>query len=270
MSATWGRLTTAEQLWWVTVAILATMFAATLVVQLFDKRMLDGASVWAKPLKFEASLALHFATVALVAHFLSPEWRGGTMLLVVAVLSVLSTAVEMGYIIVQAGRQEASHFNLSTPFYAGMYAVMAGGAVVIVAAAGAVGIAAALDGDAIMPPATRLAVVLGLIGGTILTTIVAFTMGGRLNHHVGVEPAGALRMVITGWSLKVGDFRPPHFFATHMIQSVPLGGVLATRVLPTSAAIAAVLMLALMWTALTIGLFRQALSGLPFLPPPGL
>ena len=268
MSA-WSRLSTAEQLWWATVGVLVAMFAATLVVQLFDKRLIDGASVWAKPLKFEASLALHFATVALVAHFLSPEWRGGTFLLVVAALSVLSTAVEMTYIIAQAGRQQASHFNLSTPFYAAMYAVMAGGAVVIVAAAGAVGLAAALNGQAAMAPATRIAVALGLIGGTILTIIVAFTMGGRLNHHVGVEPAGALRMAITGWSLRVGDFRVPHFFATHMIQAVPLGGFILSRVLPTPSATAAVLLLALGWTALTLGLFSQALSGRPFLSLPG-
>jgi len=270
MIAPFQRLTLTEQLWWGTVAIMAAMFAATLLAFWFDGRVIDGASVWAKPLKFEVSLALHFATLALIAHVLSPSWKGGTFLLVVAGLSVFSTAFEMAYILVQAGRQQASHFNLSTPFYAAMYALMALGAVMIIFAAAALGGAVALDGKVALAPPVRLAVVLGLIGGTILTLVVAFTMGGRLNHHVGVEPAGAARMVFTGWSLRVGDFRPAHFFATHMIQAVPLGGILAARALPPPAATAAVLSLTLVWTALTLGLFRQALSGRPLVSLLGL
>ncbi len=269
MTAPFQRLTLTEQLWWATAAILAAMFAATLVAFWLDRRVIDGASVWAKPLKFEVSLALHFATLALIAHVLSPTWRGGAFLLIIAGLSVLSTAFEMAYILVQAGRQQASHFNLSTPFYAAMYALMALGAVMIIFAAAALGAAVALDGKVALTPPVRLAVVLGLIGGTILTLVVAFTMGGRLNHHVGVEPAGTARMAFTGWSLQVGDFRPAHFFATHMIQAVPLGGLLAARVLPAPAATAAVLSLTLVWTALTLGLFRQALSGRPFVALPG-
>ena len=89
-------------------------------------------------------------------------------------------------------------------------------------------------------------------------------MGGRLNHHVGVEPIGALRMAITGWSLKVGDFRAPHFFATHMIQIVPLGGLIASRILPTGWAAGVAVVIAVAWTALTVVLFRIALSGRPF------
>lgn len=205
----------------------------------------------------------------MIAHVLSPSWKGGTFLLIVAGLSVLSTAFEMAYILFQAGRQQASHFNLSTPFHAAMYALMAVGALIITLAAAAVGGAVALDGEVDLAPPVRLAVVLGLIGGTILTLIVAFTMGGRLNHHVGVEQAGAARMSFTGWSLQVGDFRPSHFFATHMIQAVPLGGLLAARALSAPATTAAVLLLTLIWTALTLGLFRQALSGRPFVALPG-
>lgn len=270
MTAAFQRLTLTEQLWWGSVAVLIAMFAATILVHSLDRRLIDGASIWAKPLKFEVSLALHFATLAIIVHFLSPPWKGGSFLLVVAVLSILSTVVEMAYILVQAGRQQASHFNLSTPFYAAMYAVMAFGAVVIVAAAAAVGGAMALDADAAMARPVRLAIVLGLIGGTVLTLIVAFTMGGRLNHHVGVEPAGAVRMAFTGWSLRVGDFRPAHFFATHMIQAIPLGGLVISRLLPMPAATVVILLLALGWTALTFGLFSQALSGRPLLPLPGV
>lgn len=65
MTASFQRLTVTEQLWWSMAAIMAAMFAATLLAFWFDRRVIDGASVWAKPLKFEVSLALHFSRPSL-------------------------------------------------------------------------------------------------------------------------------------------------------------------------------------------------------------
>jgi hypothetical protein len=61
----------------------------------------------------------------------------------------------------------------------------------------------------------------------------------------------------------VGDLRPAHFFATHMMQAVPLAGVLAARVMPGTAAIIAVLVFALLWSALVWITFQEALAGSP-------
>lgn len=253
----------AEHVWWTAAALLMALFAATLVVHAFDRRLLDGAAVWAKPLKFEVSLAIHFATLAMVVGALSEPWRQGALLRYVAWASAVSAALEIAYIVVQAARQEASHFNLSTPFHAAMYAGMAIGAVVITAAAAAVGSAALLDGESRMGPATRLGAVVGLIGGTLLTLVIAFRMGGALDRHVGLEPAGAPRMPLTGWSLAVGDGRVPHFFATHMMQVIPLAGLGLDRMAARGWAIAGVLVVAALWTMLTLALFRQANAGLP-------
>jgi hypothetical protein len=145
-----------------------------------------------------------------------------------------------------------------------MYSLMALGAVVLVAASGAVGVAAAVDANASLSAPVRLAVAIGLIGGTVLTLITAFRLGGNMSHHVGVEVVNALRMPITGWSLTVGDLRPPHFFATHMMQAIPLLGLVAARLLPSDLAIVAVLASALAWTAVTLFLFAIALSGRSF------
>ncbi|MDH8660866.1 hypothetical protein QIH25_28370, partial [Klebsiella pneumoniae] len=70
-------------------------------------------SVWAKPLKFEASLAIHFATLALSLSAVDLSAKWGKVLFAVAVSSVGATTFEMIYILIQAARQQASHFNLS-------------------------------------------------------------------------------------------------------------------------------------------------------------
>lgn len=262
---TWLGASRTEQIWWATTAVLLALLAATLVIHAFDRRLFDGATVWAKPMKFEVSLALHFATLALIAGMLSPGWRDGYLLRGIAWASAACALAEVAYIAVQAGRQEASHFNVSTPFHVALYAAMAAGAVVITVAAGAVGLAMLLDDSSRLGPATRIGAAVGLIGGTVLTLVIAFRMGGALTHHVGIEPAGAPRMPLTGWSLTVGDRRVPHFFATHMMQAIPLVGLALDRLLTKGPATAFVLLAAAAWGGLTLALFRQANGGLPIM-----
>jgi hypothetical protein len=140
---------------------------------------------------------------------------------------------------------------------------MAFGAVILVVASGLVGWAAAVDGDSSMSPAVRAAVAIGLIGGTLLTLLTAFRLGSNMGHYIGTEAPGAARMVLTGWSLTVGDLRPAHFFATHMMQAVPLAGIVAARVLPSPAAVGTVVVFAVLWTAVTLESFQAALAGKP-------
>lgn len=254
-----------EQVWWSTVALLLALLAGTLVARAFDLRLLDGTSVWAKPMKFELSLALHFATLALIVGALGDSMRRESLLGGVAWASSACAVLEIAYIVAQAARQEASHFKLSTPFHAAAYVGMAAGAVVITLAAGAVGAAALLDEGSRLGPASRLGAAIGLIGGTVLTLVIAFRMGAALDHHVGTEPPGAPRLPFTGWSLAVGDRRVPHFFATHMMQAVPLAGLVFDRLLSRGPALAAVAAVATLWSLLTLVLFRQANAGLPLL-----
>ncbi|WP_422000485.1 hypothetical protein [Reyranella sp.] len=251
------------QLWLLTVGSLLALFVITAVLAMVDRRLLDGASVWAKPLKFELSIALHFGTLVLVVGALGPAWRNGTLLWVVGVAASAATVFEMAYILLQAGRQQASHFNLDTPLHATLYGLMAAGAVVITLAAALVGVVAWIDGEAGFGAGTRLGIGLGLAGGALLTLVAGFAIGGALGHHVGVEPAGGARMFLTGWSLTVGDRRVPHFFATHMMQALPLAGLIADKVLPPAVAQLAVAATAIAWTIVTIALLQQAGAGLP-------
>jgi len=59
----------------------------------------------------------------------------------------------------------------------------------------------------------------------------------------------------------VGDLRPPHFFASHMMQAVPALGWLADRTLPPFAAMLGAWIAAAAWAGLAWWLFREALAG---------
>ena len=76
-----ARLPNAESLWWVATAVFLAAFAVLWAMSLIDPRLLDGASRWAKPMKFSIATALHFGTLALVVHYLSGEWQARRALL---------------------------------------------------------------------------------------------------------------------------------------------------------------------------------------------
>jgi hypothetical protein len=183
--------------------------------------------------------------------------------LTIAIAAVASAAFELVYMTTQAVRLQTSHFNLSTPFYAAMYALMAFGAVIITAAAGAVGLAVWLDEASSVNSVLRAAIALGLIGGTFFTLIVAFRMGSSLSHHVGMEEANAARVPFFGWSRTVGDLRVPHFLATHMMQVLPIAGLAMERIASGPIALALVWIVAAGWSWLTVHAFNRALAGQP-------
>ncbi|MEM6498651.1 MAG: hypothetical protein AAF709_18250 [Pseudomonadota bacterium] len=253
-----------EMIYWSVAGAMAVAFAVTLLIAAFDQRTIDGAiSVWAKPLKFEFSLAIHAGTLALVMAGLSQGTRTGSAMTIVAIAFLAACVIEMSYIIGQAARAEHSHFNMSTPFYRFMWSMMAIAAVVIIGAAAAVGIATAFDSDSSFPPALRWAIILGLLGGTLLTLYTAFTIGARMSPYIGSAPTHEMRMVLTGWSLAGGDLRVSHFLATHMIQILPLAGLAIALVAPGRAGIAVVFVIAALWTAATLAEYTRALGGKP-------
>ena len=254
-----------ETVYWAAVATFVALFAVVLGLQIFDKRLIDGESIWTKPLKFHLALAVHFATLGLATSILSQSYRASPWLLAVAVTAVASAGFELAYMTVQATRLQKSHFNLSTPFYAMMYVLMAVGAVLITMAAGVVGLAVWLDRASSVGPVLRTGVALGLTGGTVLTLVVAFRMGAALSHHVGIEDANAVRVPFFGWSRTVGDLRVPHFLATHMMQVLPIAGLAIERFASGPFALALIWTFAAVWSSLTVYAFNRALAGQPFL-----
>ena len=108
---------------------------------------------------------------------------------------------------------------------------------------------------------------LGLILGGIATLITASALGsGQIagpGHWVGGVRTDVGGLPILGWSTTGGDLRVPHFFATHLMQALPIVGILADRFLPSQAAL-------LVWFASFVGLavvvltFMQAVNGHSF------
>ena len=253
---------------WVFAGISFAMilaFGATATLWALDPRVIDGVSVWAKPLKFELALAIHAGTIALVVSRLSPSLQVGPFMQGVAFAFLAACTIEMGWIIFQASQGQHSHFNDSTTFHRAMFSVMAFAAVIITGAAAAVAFQVWRDPDFATGSTVKSGILLGLAGGTLLTLVTAFAIGGRGSPYVGDLPLLTSRMMFTGWSLTGGDLRVAHFLATHMMQAVPIAAALAIRARLRFFAQSFVLGFAALWTVWILVEFGNALSGEPAL-----
>ncbi|UDF05606.1 hypothetical protein [Asticcacaulis sp. AND118] len=254
----------AQDWFWATTVCFGLAFILTTLLLALDRRRIAGESVWLKPLKFALSLFIHFLTLALLTGGVSKELHQSGFLTATAIAACAAAAFEIVYIGFRAARQERSHFNVGTPVARLMYALMALGAIVLTLAAGILGGYIFFDPDFAGGAGLRWGSVLGLCLGTLMTLITAFAMGGALSHHVGQEAAGAPKMPVTGWSFTVGDRRPAHFVATHVMQVLPVAGLIFDQALPPPVATALVALLAGLSVLLTIWLFHQASQGRPF------
>ncbi|MFF8291769.1 hypothetical protein ACF068_21405 [Streptomyces sp. NPDC016309] len=257
--------------------VLAVVSAAGLAV---DDRVLVGAPIWAKPLKFTLSLTAYCLSLAwmlsLLPRFRRAGWWAGTVV-------AAAGAVEMAVITGQVIRGRRSHFNVGTAFDAGLYEIMA--VTIVILWTATLTLAVLLFRTRLVDRASTWAIRLGTalaLAGTGLGFLMtqptpeqkpdSTTVGA---HSVGV-PDGRPGMPLTGWSTTGGDLRIPHFVGMHALQLLPLLVLvlvtLAPRfrrlhdervrtrlVLVASAAYAAVLAL-LTW---------QALRGQPLVHPDG-
>ncbi|MBF9029209.1 hypothetical protein HKCCE3408_02265 [Rhodobacterales bacterium HKCCE3408] len=248
--------------------VLATLSVVLIGLALLwsvgEIRMVDGAPVWMKPLKFALSFAVLFGTIALVEDRLSPRVRDGWPLRIVAWVMAAAFLAEMAYMIYQGARGEASHFNFSTPFHTFMYTVvMAAGAVSLVASVGVIGWIVKRDRDADLSPVLREAIWLGFGLSFVLTMIVAGYMSNSGGHFTGLHPEGAPTLPLMGWSGVTGDLRPAHFLSLHAMQVLPL---LALWLGSRPGGVRVVRIAAVGYAALTLAVFGQALLGLPLIP----
>ncbi len=247
--------------WLATVWFLFAALVVSAPAYAIDTRTLWEISVWSKPMKFELSMMVHFATLAVLAQQLPRAKRTGLIMTPIVWASVAAALFEIAYITFQAARGRHSHFNLDTDFEALMYGVMGVGAVVLILAAFVLGVRLAVhrDGDR---SGFRLGAVAGLVLAPILTLIVAGYMSASGSHWVGEAASDAQGAPFFGWSLEVGDFRPAHFVALHSMQALPVIGFVMDRVAP-AAARPAVLASAAAMAVITALLFVQALAGQP-------
>src|SRR5688572_20085795 len=100
---------------WVMGALfLFGVFTVLVSAYYFDARLLNGAPIWAKPIKFCVSLTIHFLTLAILAQQLERTRRAGIALTSIGYAAVAAMQFEQIYISLQAARGRRSHFNLET------------------------------------------------------------------------------------------------------------------------------------------------------------
>jgi hypothetical protein len=206
------------------------LIAGTLVLlpgYYLDNRLLNNAPIWAKPIKFGLALAMHFITLAILAQQLERGRRTGMLLTFFVYLAVVSMVFEQGYITIQAARGRHSHYNNDTPFAELMYNFMGIGAVNLILVSFILGFLIWRYGNK-DNSGFRLGSILGLILGSVLTLIYGMTMGNAPSHLVG-EAVNNSTVPLLGWSREVGDLRIPHFIATHLMQILPLLGLLLDK-----------------------------------------
>src|SRR5690606_10217231 len=124
---------------------------------------------------------------------------------------------EIGYIMLQAARGRASHFNNETVLESAMYALMGIGAVTLVVAPFIMGVWLWRDyGRNLRADPLRLAAALGLVLSAVTTLVIAGFMSSFWGSHwVGDATSDAGGLPLVGWSQQVGDLRVAHFFASH-------------------------------------------------------
>ena len=240
----------------------AGMAVLTLGMLILDARTLAGEPVWLKPFKFAVSFAILFATLALVAGRFSDRWQRNAFVGLAVLAAGAAFAFEMAYIGAQAARAEPSHFNEATAFHERMYSLMGLGASGLMAAIATVGAAAWLDRSARLGDATRLAIVAGFLGTVVLTLFVAGELAGNGGRYIGIPTEGGPRLPVLGWSMEVGDLRPAHFLSLHMMQALPLMGMLADR---RNLGRGTIVAGATLYAAVTLLVYLQAVLGLPLL-----
>ncbi|MCZ9884598.1 hypothetical protein [Arthrobacter sp. B2a2-09] len=211
---------------WLSIAMAA--LAIVSVVGLFvDSRILTGAPIWAKPLKFAISICVYTLTLSWLIGLLKRgqrfAWWAGT---VAAVFLLVEIVVIVGAVI--AGT--TSHFNVSTPFHAAIWGVMAVSIVIVWAAALPVVVMLFRQdlGDIARSLAIRAGFVVALIGMALAFLMTSPTpqqlsdfQGIAGAHTVGI-PDGGPGLPILGWSTVAGDLRIPHFIGMHALQIIPL------------------------------------------------
>ena len=238
---------------WLNVALAGL----ALVLLPFDHRLVAGALVWLKPLKFALSVIAFAWTLGWLLADLPAAAQRSVQLLSWGV--ALSMLVEQAVIFVQAARGTTSHYNASSGFNGILFGLM--GVFILVNTLMTVW-AVYLTWH--YQPHGPAGYVWGLRLGLLLF-LVGSVLGGMMIHnmqHTVGAPDGGPGLPGLGWSTRAGDLRVAHFLGMHALQALPLLGWGLSRMVPQQAT-------GLTWTGAALyagavaGLFALALAGRP-------
>jgi hypothetical protein len=240
---------------------LVTLSALTLLLQVFDDRLLHDVNVWVKPTKFLFSIGVFALTGAWFCGYVRPERRHSRPIRYALWATIAAGSFEVAYISLQASRGLDSHFNHTSTLYNVMYSLMGVAAIVLLSATLPLAWEIARRPRAGLRKDYLAAVVLGLVLTFVLGGAFGGYMSSTLGHAVGPERG---QFPIFGWNRIGGDLRVAHFFGMHFQQVLPFIAAAVTP-LPKTARWAAILGSAAVGATLAIAVFVQAVRGEPFL-----
>ncbi len=243
--------------------VMVVAMAPTLIAMAIDARTFNGINVWMKPFKFELSTAVQMATLAWFWAYLDASIRARRSVRAIAWAIGLIFLIEVGYIAYRASLAEGSHFNTSTTAAAIAYPLMGIGILFTVAASAWIGVLVLRSSEGGISPTLRLAIGLGLVGGSILGAITGGYMSAQTGHWVGGVATDVGGLPLFGWSRTGGDLRVAHFVGLHAMQGIPIIGYLVRNPPIGRTLVWASLVV---WTAAAIFFFVQAIIGRPLLP----
>ncbi len=244
----------------VTMAGLSVVLVGAALV---DDRVLLGAPLWFKPLKFALSLMLYAGALAwMLGQLRAPALRRTGWVIVAAAV------IEMVVIVGQAARGVRSHFNDDDLTGELLFSLM--GATIVVLWFATLAIALRFLREPGRDRAAGAAIRFGL-AVALLGMLVGFLMSNAGAHAVGV-PDGGPGLPLVGWSTEGGDLRVAHFVGMHALQLLPLlaAGLVAVTRLDEAARTGVVRVVAAGYAGLTLLLTWQALRGQALLAPDGL
>lgn len=266
-------------LWLFSVVCVACAVLAGLA-SVIDGRLVNGAAVWHKPLKFFVSAAIYTATFSWYLAQL-PRAGGGSG----RFASALGTAVwvllggELALITLQAARGTGSHFNVASPLDATVFAVM-GVMIALLSLVHALLWLSLLRASC--PDRARLSACrwgAGLALGGLLTgalmlgprpeQLAILQAGGSAPagaHAVGV-PDGGPGLPLVNWSLEGGDHRVAHFVGLHALQALPLVLLTLPAAVSSASRLMAVRATGVAYGLVTLLIVQQASQARPVLHP---
>jgi hypothetical protein len=196
---------------------LLNFVAAILMILLaqFTSVKVYNVNAWYKPIKFALSIGMYAWTMAWYIYYL-PSFNTGLFNIAIIVL----LGFELVYIVLQAARGQLSHYNISTPFYASLYVLMALAASLVTIYTLYVGILFFKTPFPELPVYYLWSIRLGIIIFVVFS-FQGFVMGSRMTHTIG-GPDGEAGLPFLNWSYRYGDPRVAHFIGMHALQVLPL------------------------------------------------
>ena len=230
----------------------AAMLPALLALGL-DDRLLRGVSLWAKPLKFMASLGLFAMTTAWFVGLLPAERQRSRVVSFIAWTILTAGSLEIAYICLQAAMGQASHFNFSDKLHQLLYAAMGLGALAMTATQPLLAWQIARHGRPEVDAVWRAAAVAGLV----MTFLLGAGAGGLLS---AMQPPAGSGVPLLGWHLAGADLRPAHFLGLHAQQLLPLAALGLGGLSPRARRLG-LLLLCIAYVALWAGALAHGLDG---------